>query len=106
MKIGDKVWILEPLTWVNWNLPMKKRFVEGYIISENESYWIIGKTLSEDAEILKWCRKDRPNFYTTEKEVEEECWLYANRENIGHKVKLCKNPEVLRQIAELIDYHD
>ncbi|HHT7008510.1 hypothetical protein [Bacillus cereus group sp. BfR-BA-01328] len=106
MKIGDKVWILAPLTWENLHLSMKERFVEGYIISENESYWIIGKTLSEDAEILKWCRKDRPNFYTMEKEVEEECWLYANRESIGHKVKLCKNPEVLRRIAKLIDYHD
>ncbi|MFJ8528324.1 hypothetical protein [Bacillus sp. NPDC094106] len=103
MNIGDKVWVLEPMSWTNMDYPIRKRFSEAYIIGETRVSWIVGKSMNENAKEIMKCKKKKPTFYTNE-EMEGKCWLYKNRKRIGHKVGLCENHDILKRIAELINY--
>lgn len=112
MKIGDKVWIIDENRRVyvdkegnRTSAPIfREKFVERYIIGETRVSWILGHR--DDLDLKRGDKVKKADaqriIYTSEKEIDERCWIRSNQYTISEEVRRCDDFAILNQIAELL----
>ena len=118
MKLGDKVWVFDSniREYVDDEgkrhaSPIyRKKFIECYIIGETRVSWIISHYTLEEAP--EWAVKkgtkvkkadEGKKFWSSEEDVEKECWIFGNAYRISEKVRKCDDYDILKRIDEMIE---
>lgn len=108
VKVGSKIWHFDPNRRVYPPAPKGKLWASGGPIYRE--HWheveITGETsrswLTAYGKVPK--SGEHRGFAFTIKEVEDDCWLQAHRYQISRAVEQCTSPELLREIAFLLNF--
>jgi len=117
-KVGDEVYLFDQnrrvytradkgCKWSGSKVIFREHFVKYKIVGETSRSWLIGVEWRPDKD-PKNRKNDNPKwwggrFYTAE-EVDEACWLEANRQALGDAVKFCLDMAKLKGVAKLVGF--
>lgn len=110
MKIGDSVWIFDPLLRCS---SYRDQWIQHFIIGETSRSWIINPDPNEmrpdewrSRKIPKNKMGHETGILTAMSEVDEAVWVRENRHYIARQIEWSYDPVTLRIIAELISYEE
>ena len=119
-KVGDEVYLFDQnrrvytradkgCKWSGSKVIFREHFVKYKIVGETSRSWLIGVEWRPD-KYPKNRKNDNPKwwggrFYTAE-EVDEACWIEANRVVLADAVRFCDDIGKLKQVAALVEYKE
>ena len=123
MQIGDKVWIFDSNSRVykdDKGNETRSPWYRGYfrekvILGETKQSWLVGyeRGRADDKSNLKVNKNTltystqhgdlNGKLYVSEEEIDRECWLNENTNNLSVKVRDCKDYNKLREIEKILN---
>lgn len=109
MKVGDKVWQFQNYRRGSF----RESWRELSIIGENRVSWIIGRDKSSTIEVARLNKKalaaGKCDLWATSRDaIEAEAvrrdWIAKHASDIRDRVRVCEDPEKLRQIGVIVGY--
>lgn len=119
LEVGQKIWIFDRERRI-YDLPdgthltnspwFRGHFVERYVVGETNIIYIFGSrpTTNPDDKrltdrIKKSELKDGENIYTSEKSIDEACWVHDHWSEVNRKISNCNEYSKIIRILEILN---